>query len=141
MDQDRCTGMGRGHTGKNYPRSMYNEPSQSTALPHCNAFQINGLAAAHAVSSQGNRGFPSLDAKQVRDWIEPDSASESNLELCLIQRESLSKVHPANLRVISQLVRGSGAKDFPFGDDVGPVGYRERFAHIVIRDKNADSAG
>ena len=64
----------------------------------------------------------------------------TNLGLALIQRESLSKVHPANLRVIPQLMRGSGAKDFSFGDDVSAVGNRERFTHVMVGYENADSA-
>src|ERR1700678_1045755 len=58
----------------------------------------------------------------------------------LIKRESLSKVHPANLRVIPQLMGGSGTKDLPFCDDVCPVSYGKCLAHVVIGDEDSDSA-
>jgi len=35
----------------------------------------------------------------------------------------------------------SGTKDFSFGDNVGPIGYRQRLADVVIGDQDADCAG
>jgi hypothetical protein len=43
------------------------------------------------------------------------------LPIPLHQREALSQVNPAHLRVAAQLLRRSRAEDHAFIDDVGPV--------------------
>ena len=57
------------------------------------------------------------------------------------QRETLAEVDAADIDIVTQLVRGSGAEDAPLGDDVGAVGDAEGLADVVVGDQNADAAG
>ena len=56
------------------------------------------------------------------------------------QRETFAQVHPSYFRIAGELAGLSLTEDSAVIDDVGPVGDRKGFAHIVIRDQYSDAA-
>src|SRR6266849_2231212 len=52
---------------------------------------------------------------------------------CLNQGKTLSQIDPTYLRVTSQLLRCSCAKNTSFVDDVGPIRHRQRLPDVMVR--------
>src|ERR1700746_1443629 len=57
------------------------------------------------------------------------------------QRETLAQVYASDFRIGCQLAGHAMTEDSSFVDDVGPVGDRQRLAHVVIRYQDSDAAG
>src|SRR5712672_1235924 len=57
------------------------------------------------------------------------------------QREAFAQVHPTDFRIAGQLFGLAVAEDSAIVNDVSAIGYRERFAHVVIGDQDSDAAG
>src|SRR6185503_3891892 len=53
--------------------------------------------------------------------------------------EILAQVYAADLRIVPQLIRRPGAEDPPVIDDVGPVGYGQRFTNVVVGHQDTDA--
>src|SRR5580698_3408750 len=58
-----------------------------------------------------------------------------------IQGKSLAQIDAPYFRVVTQLARRAGTKDFSLRNNVRPISDRKRLAHIVISDQDADAAG
>src|ERR1700739_2528747 len=58
-----------------------------------------------------------------------------------IQRESFSEIDAPHLNIVTQLMRRAGAENPTFCNDIGAIGYAQRFPYVVIGDQDPDPAG
>src|ERR1700733_6250272 len=57
------------------------------------------------------------------------------------QRKTFAQIHAAHFWIVGQLAGLAVTENSAVVDDVGPVGHRKRFAHVVIRDQYSDATG
>ena len=52
---------------------------------------------------------------------------------CRLHPEFLAQINFLCFRVVNQILRRPRNKDFPVGDEIGPVGNGQRLAHVMVR--------